>query len=146
MINLAKTLVLSFILSSCCTTPMSVPECNHDDYFNFRILSVNGEDLFGGLNPKYRIEQLKLYTINDNNKRFEAELIDGGESLTALISHNFNEGIIEIDNVRKDTIYFSLRIKEDKCCGTEAKIDKVILNNMEIKYEYFEVVEIQIID
>ena len=124
---------------------MSSPECNPDDIFYFNILSDSGEELFTGENPKYNIGQLRLY--NDRNGRvYVDDLYKDVEGLQAYIDHRFDRLIVEIHGQSKDTLELKLTVTENKCCGKETQIDKVIINSQEIDYYHQDDIDIIVMD
>lgn len=71
-------------------------------------------------------------------------MIQNGYSLGVTVDNQFEIGIREIKDISKDTVYFTLKNKQNKCCGSETKIQKVTINHQDIDYQDNPIVEIEI--
>jgi hypothetical protein len=137
----------SVILSSCCGSPAGGVECVNDDELNFSILSTTGQDLFTGTNQKYKIDELKLYTIYENTRYDVGYVSNGSEGkLMTTLDYKFETLIIEIGGQPKDTINFKLNVSDDRCCGMQTRIDIVNIDGVMTKYDHYHGIEIKIVD
>ena len=141
--NNLKTIITAVLLSSCC---FGTDECVHDDELYFRILSSSGEELFTGANPKYTIDQLKLYTVNNGSRLDAVNIFQNPDFLWTSVDHKYEMLIVEFQGQPKDTVNISYQVTNNKCCDEQSHIKTTTVDGNETDYVHSDGIDITIPD
>lgn len=125
-------IILLFVISAC-------EECRYAncptkyDGIQFSLVSKTGKDLLCGSTKRYEVDQIGVFSLNDEGKKvyspISVELKTETNSVVAVILASDKQAFLEVTNVVTDTMKFEFRANTSKCCGTYAELTKVFLNN-----------------
>jgi hypothetical protein len=143
-----RLVAAGWILASCCGGGIigSKDECFHDDFLYFRILSMTGEDLFTGANPKYTLDQLKLYKVDDGARVDHENIFAESDRLGVLISEEWERIIVEVNDQPKDTVDITFEITHQECCDKQSRIKTTIVDGQQSDYDRSKGIDIKIAD